>query len=144
MAPVTRCRALNGIPNEAMVNYYTQRSTSGGLLSLKLLPSLTLPLGTPLKQNVRTMFYSCLYDHSSFNYSGCNIVIITIGVYIYKLYTILKQDLLKFNQYLLNFAYLKIGECSIPKMATCGPIWIQFMPSISSMIIYIGLDNDTI
>ncbi|KAJ8428575.1 hypothetical protein Cgig2_031369 [Carnegiea gigantea] len=32
LAPLTRCRALNGIPNEALVKYYTQRSTPGGLL----------------------------------------------------------------------------------------------------------------
>ncbi|KAL2905873.1 Artemisinic aldehyde Delta(11(13)) reductase [Bienertia sinuspersici] len=32
MAPMTRCRALNGIPNEAMVEYYSQRATQGGLL----------------------------------------------------------------------------------------------------------------
>ncbi|XP_021714017.1 12-oxophytodienoate reductase 7-like isoform X2 [Chenopodium quinoa] len=32
MAPMTRCRALHGIPNEAMVQYYSQRATNGGLL----------------------------------------------------------------------------------------------------------------
>lgn len=32
MAAMTRCRALNGIPNEAMVQYYSQRATHGGLL----------------------------------------------------------------------------------------------------------------
>lgn len=32
MAAMTRCRALNGIPNEAMVEYYSQRATNGGLL----------------------------------------------------------------------------------------------------------------
>ncbi|GAB4838028.1 12-oxophytodienoate reductase 3 [Ancistrocladus abbreviatus] len=32
LAPMTRCRALDGIPNEAHVVYYTQRSTQGGLL----------------------------------------------------------------------------------------------------------------
>ncbi|GMH04111.1 hypothetical protein Nepgr_005950 [Nepenthes gracilis] len=32
LAPMTRCRALNGIPNEAHVEYYTQRSTPGGFL----------------------------------------------------------------------------------------------------------------
>ncbi|GAB4853728.1 12-oxophytodienoate reductase 3 [Ancistrocladus abbreviatus] len=32
LAPMTRCRALNGIPNEAHVLYYTQRSTEGGFL----------------------------------------------------------------------------------------------------------------
>ncbi|KAF2287139.1 hypothetical protein GH714_038387 [Hevea brasiliensis] len=29
---MTRCRALNGIPNAALVDYYTQRSTPGGFL----------------------------------------------------------------------------------------------------------------
>ncbi|KDP33907.1 hypothetical protein JCGZ_07478 [Jatropha curcas] len=32
LAPMTRCRALNGIPNAALVEYYTQRSTPGGFL----------------------------------------------------------------------------------------------------------------
>ncbi|GMH06292.1 hypothetical protein Nepgr_008132 [Nepenthes gracilis] len=30
MAPMTRCRALNGIPNQALLVYYTQRATDGG------------------------------------------------------------------------------------------------------------------
>ena len=32
MAAMSRCRALNGIPNDAMVKYYCQRATQGGLL----------------------------------------------------------------------------------------------------------------
>ncbi|KAH6828534.1 oxophytodienoate-reductase 3 [Perilla frutescens var. hirtella] len=32
LAPMTRCRALNGMPNSAMVEYYSQRATDGGLL----------------------------------------------------------------------------------------------------------------
>ncbi|KAL9224665.1 hypothetical protein vseg_000681 [Gypsophila vaccaria] len=32
LAPMTRCRAINEIPNEALLKYYTQRATSGGLL----------------------------------------------------------------------------------------------------------------
>lgn len=32
LAPMTRCRAINGIPNEALMEYYTQRSTHGGFL----------------------------------------------------------------------------------------------------------------
>ncbi|KAK9715675.1 hypothetical protein RND81_06G181700 [Saponaria officinalis] len=32
LAPMTRCRAVNGIPNEALVMYYSQRATHGGLL----------------------------------------------------------------------------------------------------------------
>ncbi|KAL5065804.1 hypothetical protein RYX36_027541 [Vicia faba] len=32
LAPMTRCRALNGIPNDALAEYYSQRSSSGGLL----------------------------------------------------------------------------------------------------------------
>ncbi|XP_065848873.1 12-oxophytodienoate reductase 3 [Euphorbia lathyris] len=32
LAPMTRCRALNGIPNAALVEYYRQRSTPGGFL----------------------------------------------------------------------------------------------------------------
>lgn len=32
LAPMTRCRAINGIPNQALVEYYTQRSTPGGFL----------------------------------------------------------------------------------------------------------------
>lgn len=32
MAAMTRCRALDGIPNEAIVDYYSQRATQGGLL----------------------------------------------------------------------------------------------------------------
>ncbi|KAM7513047.1 hypothetical protein LguiB_011922 [Lonicera macranthoides] len=32
LAPMTRCRALNGIPQPALVEYYTQRSTDGGFL----------------------------------------------------------------------------------------------------------------
>ncbi|XP_023517003.1 12-oxophytodienoate reductase 3-like [Cucurbita pepo subsp. pepo] len=32
LAPMTRCRALNGIPGAALAKYYTQRSTKGGFL----------------------------------------------------------------------------------------------------------------
>ncbi|KAK9932889.1 hypothetical protein M0R45_020110 [Rubus argutus] len=32
LAPMTRCRALNEVPQPAMVEYYSQRSTPGGLL----------------------------------------------------------------------------------------------------------------
>ncbi|PWA95606.1 artemisinic aldehyde delta-11(13) reductase [Artemisia annua] len=32
LAPMTRCRAINAIPNEALVEYYRQRSTAGGFL----------------------------------------------------------------------------------------------------------------
>ncbi|KAJ6739582.1 12-OXOPHYTODIENOATE REDUCTASE 3 [Salix koriyanagi] len=32
LAPMTRCRALAGIPGDALVEYYTQRSTPGGFL----------------------------------------------------------------------------------------------------------------
>ncbi|KAL9250641.1 12-oxophytodienoate reductase 3-like protein [Drosera capensis] len=32
LAPMTRCRALNELPNQALVEYYTQRSTPGGFL----------------------------------------------------------------------------------------------------------------
>ncbi|KAL6224253.1 hypothetical protein ACLB2K_003108 [Fragaria x ananassa] len=32
LAPMTRCRALNGIPQPALAEYYSQRSTPGGFL----------------------------------------------------------------------------------------------------------------
>ncbi|XP_050218265.1 12-oxophytodienoate reductase 3 [Mercurialis annua] len=32
LAPMTRCRALNGVPNAALTEYYAQRSTPGGFL----------------------------------------------------------------------------------------------------------------
>ncbi|KAJ3702535.1 hypothetical protein LUZ61_006240 [Rhynchospora tenuis] len=32
LAPMTRCRALNGVPQQCMVVYYAQRSTPGGFL----------------------------------------------------------------------------------------------------------------
>jgi len=32
LAPMTRCRALKGIPNAALAEYYAQRSTPGGFL----------------------------------------------------------------------------------------------------------------
>ncbi|PIN23091.1 NADH:flavin oxidoreductase/12-oxophytodienoate reductase [Handroanthus impetiginosus] len=32
LAPMTRCRAPNNIPNSALVEYYTQRATNGGFL----------------------------------------------------------------------------------------------------------------
>ncbi|XP_057537874.1 12-oxophytodienoate reductase 3-like [Amaranthus tricolor] len=32
LAPMTRCRAINNIPNEALTKYYVQRSTPGGFL----------------------------------------------------------------------------------------------------------------
>ncbi|KAJ6362359.1 hypothetical protein OIU78_002714 [Salix suchowensis] len=32
LAPMTRCRALFGIPGDALVEYYTQRSTPGGFV----------------------------------------------------------------------------------------------------------------
>ncbi|XP_038710139.1 12-oxophytodienoate reductase 3-like isoform X1 [Tripterygium wilfordii] len=35
LAPMTRCRALNGIPNSALAEYYGQRSTPGGFLIIE-------------------------------------------------------------------------------------------------------------
>ncbi|GAB4838029.1 12-oxophytodienoate reductase 3 [Ancistrocladus abbreviatus] len=32
LAPLTRCRAIDNMPNEAMANYYSQRTTEGGYL----------------------------------------------------------------------------------------------------------------
>lgn len=32
MAPMTRCRAINSIPQPAMAEYYEQRATQGGFL----------------------------------------------------------------------------------------------------------------
>lgn len=32
LAPMTRCRAFNETPNDALAEYYRQRSSSGGLL----------------------------------------------------------------------------------------------------------------
>ncbi|RVX05397.1 12-oxophytodienoate reductase 3 [Vitis vinifera] len=32
LAPMTRCRAMNGIPQPALAEYYSQRSTNGGFL----------------------------------------------------------------------------------------------------------------
>ncbi|KAK4415756.1 12-oxophytodienoate reductase 3 [Sesamum alatum] len=32
LAPMTRCRALNNVPNSALVEYYSQRATNGGFL----------------------------------------------------------------------------------------------------------------
>ncbi|KAL9440951.1 hypothetical protein AB3S75_019598 [Citrus x aurantiifolia] len=32
LAPMTRCRALNGIPGPALATYYQQRSTPGSFL----------------------------------------------------------------------------------------------------------------
>ncbi|KAL0338893.1 UNVERIFIED_CONTAM: 12-oxophytodienoate reductase 3 [Sesamum angustifolium] len=32
LAPMTRCRALNSVPNSALAEYYIQRATSGGFL----------------------------------------------------------------------------------------------------------------
>ncbi|XP_047337744.1 12-oxophytodienoate reductase 3 [Impatiens glandulifera] len=32
LAPMTRCRAINGIPGQGLVDYYTQRATDGGFL----------------------------------------------------------------------------------------------------------------
>ncbi|MCL7024301.1 hypothetical protein MKW94_019855, partial [Papaver nudicaule] len=32
LAPMTRCRAIDGIPRSAHVEYYTQRATHGGFL----------------------------------------------------------------------------------------------------------------
>ncbi|GAB2225183.1 hypothetical protein Droror1_Dr00005974 [Drosera rotundifolia] len=32
LAPLTRCRGINGLPNDAHVEYYSQRATPGGLL----------------------------------------------------------------------------------------------------------------
>lgn len=32
LAPMTRCRALNGVPNAALAEYYSQRATPGGFL----------------------------------------------------------------------------------------------------------------
>lgn len=42
LAPMTRCRAINGIPQPALVEYYTQRTTKGGFLITEgTLPSPT-------------------------------------------------------------------------------------------------------
>ncbi|KAK9071207.1 hypothetical protein SSX86_009775 [Deinandra increscens subsp. villosa] len=32
LAPMTRCRALNSVPNDALSEYYRQRATAGGFL----------------------------------------------------------------------------------------------------------------
>jgi 12-oxophytodienoic acid reductase len=32
LAPMTRCRALNGIPRPALAEYYAHRTTNGGFL----------------------------------------------------------------------------------------------------------------
>ena len=32
LAPMTRCRSLNGVPGAAVAEYYVQRSTPGGFL----------------------------------------------------------------------------------------------------------------
>jgi 12-oxophytodienoic acid reductase len=32
LAPMTRCRAIGGLPGPALAEYYAQRSTQGGLL----------------------------------------------------------------------------------------------------------------
>ncbi|CAH2052265.1 unnamed protein product [Thlaspi arvense] len=32
LAPMTRCRAMNGVPNAALGEYYAQRTTPGGFL----------------------------------------------------------------------------------------------------------------
>lgn len=32
LAPMTRCRALNSIPQPALAEYYAQRATDGGFL----------------------------------------------------------------------------------------------------------------
>eukprot|EP00250_Pteridium_aquilinum_P026791 c3359_g1_i1 orf=2-244(-) len=32
LAPLTRCRALNYVPQDAHVEYYSERTTAGGLL----------------------------------------------------------------------------------------------------------------
>jgi N-ethylmaleimide reductase len=40
MAPMTRCRALNNVPNELMEDYYTQRSSAGLIITEGTSPSL--------------------------------------------------------------------------------------------------------
>ena len=39
MAPMTRCRAIGNVPNELMVNYYTQRSSAGLIVTEGTAPS---------------------------------------------------------------------------------------------------------
>lgn len=39
MAPMTRCRAIGGIPNDLMVTYYEQRSTAGLIITEGTAPS---------------------------------------------------------------------------------------------------------
>lgn len=39
MAPMTRCRAINNIPNELMANYYRQRSGAGLIITEGVAPS---------------------------------------------------------------------------------------------------------
>ncbi len=39
MAPMTRCRAINNIPNELMANYYAQRSGAGLIITEGVAPS---------------------------------------------------------------------------------------------------------
>jgi N-ethylmaleimide reductase len=39
MAPMTRCRAINNVPNDLMVNYYKQRSNAGLIITEGTSPS---------------------------------------------------------------------------------------------------------
>ena len=39
MSPMTRCRAIGNVPNELMVNYYTQRSGAGLIITEGIAPS---------------------------------------------------------------------------------------------------------
>jgi N-ethylmaleimide reductase len=39
MAPMTRCRAINNVPNDIMANYYQQRSSAGLIITEGTSPS---------------------------------------------------------------------------------------------------------
>ncbi|KAF8036185.1 hypothetical protein BT93_C2020 [Corymbia citriodora subsp. variegata] len=47
LAPLTRSRALNGVPQPALVEYYRQRSTEGGLLISEATPIAQEGIGFP-------------------------------------------------------------------------------------------------
>ncbi|XP_048133993.1 12-oxophytodienoate reductase 3-like [Rhodamnia argentea] len=47
LAPMTRCRALNGVPQPALSEYYGQRSTEGGLLITEATPITQEGIGFP-------------------------------------------------------------------------------------------------
>ena len=72
LAPMTRCRALNGIPNAALAEYYAQRSTPGGFLISEGTSISPTAYGYIIPLFLSFFFYIFLVLHKPNYIHGCH------------------------------------------------------------------------